>query len=107
MHDDFCPMTQEDAAACEMCKLISRVRRDEQDKYSGDEEWDRQVVAEEAYARGVADERKNVSKAAPAASAAGGLSLDTIHKYIMDGVARRNVGDTEVLYNLYVHLGGK
>lgn len=103
MHDEYCPM-KDDPETCEMCSLIRMVRRDEQDKYSGDEEWDRQVVAEEAYARGVAAQKKSVVEAAPAA---GGISLDTIHKYIMDGVARRNVGDTEVLYNLYIYLGGK
>jgi hypothetical protein len=104
MHDQYCPMTKEDADTCEMCKLIRMVRRDEQDKYSGDEEWDRQVVAEEAYARGVAAQKKNVTEAAPAV---GGVSLEVIHSYILDGISRRNVGQTEALYNLYIHLGGK
>ena len=103
MHDEFCPM-KDDPANCEICKIIRMVRRDEQDKFSGDEEWDRQVVAEEAYAQGYAEGKATAAKTQPKVE---GLSLDTIHQYILDGVSRRNVGDTEVLYKLYTYLGGK
>lgn len=102
MHDEYCPM-KDDPETCEMCSLIRMVRRDEQDKYSGDEEWDRQVVAEESYARGYAEASAVVSKAQPKVES---VSLDKINQYILDGVSRRSVGDTEILYKLYVYLGG-
>jgi hypothetical protein len=104
MHDDYCPMTDEDPQSCNICKLMRMVRRDEQDKFSGDEEWDRQIVAEEAYAKGFAEGSKNTEKSQPKIE---GISLNTIYKYIMDGISTRNIKETEGLYRLYAYLGGK
>lgn len=97
-------MTNEDADTCEMCRLIRIVRRDEQDKFSGDEEWDRQLVAEESYAKGFAEGSKSVVKSQPKIE---GIPLSVINKYILDGITKRNMGETETLYKLYVYLGGK
>lgn len=103
-HDEFCPMVNEDPKTCEICRLMRMVRRDEQDKFSGDEEWDRQAVAEEFYAKGLADGSKTAVKSQPKID---GISLSTINKYILDGLTSRNMGETETLYKLYVFLGGK
>ncbi len=104
MHDELCPMQHEDADTCEICRLMRMVRLDEQDKFSGDEEWDRKVVAEEAYAKGFVEGSKSTEKLQPKIE---GISLNTINKYIMDGIAQRNIKETEALYKLYVFLGGK
>jgi hypothetical protein len=108
MHDQYCSMTDEDPKDCSLCKIIKMVRRDEQDKFSGDEEWDRQLVSEESYAKGYEEgygtAANAISKAQPKVE---GFSLDKIHQYIMDGISRRSVGHTEALYNLYTYLGGK
>jgi hypothetical protein len=104
MHDELCPMQNEDAETCEICRLMRMVRLDEQDKFSGDEEWDRQAVAEEAYAKGFAEGSKKAEKTQPKVE---GISLATINNYIMNGVAQRNIKETEALYKLYVFLGGK
>lgn len=103
-HDELCPMTDEDPETCHICRLMRMVRMDERDKFSGDEEWDRQLVEEESYAKGFADGAKSVVNAQPRIE---GIPLSKIHKYILDGLAQRNMKETEALYNLYVHLGGK
>jgi len=102
-HDEFCP-SADDAENCNICMILRMARRDEQDKYSGDEEWDRSIVAEEAYARGFAEGQKSLLTPNITST---GVSLDAIHKYVLDGVATRNALETQALYNLYIHLGGK
>lgn len=104
MHDELCPMQNEDADTCEICRLMRMVRIDEQDKFSGDEEWDRKLVSEESYKKGFIEGSKSTEKSQPKVE---GISLNTIHKYIMDGISQRNVKETEALYKLYVYLGGK
>lgn len=103
-HDELCPLVNEDPKTCEICRLMRMVRADEQDKFSGDEEWDRQVVSEESYAKGFADGSKSIVKTETKIE---GVSLATINKYILDGIAQRTMKETEALYNLYIYLGGK
>jgi hypothetical protein len=97
-------MLNEDPKDCNICSLIRMVRIDEKDKFSGDEEWDRQLVSEEYYTKGFADGSKSVAKTETKIE---GIPLATIHKYILDGIAQRNMKETEALYKLYVSLGGK
>jgi len=104
MHDELCPMQNEDSDTCEICRLMRMVRLDEQDKFSGDEEWDRKLVEEEFYAKGYADGSKKKEKSQPIVQ---GIPLERINKYIMDGVAQRNIKETEALYKMYISLGGK
>lgn len=104
MHDELCPMVNEDPKDCHICSLIRMVRIDEKDKFSGDEEWDRQLVSEEYYNKGFAEGSKSVPKTETKIE---GIPLNTIHKYILNGISQRNVKETEALYKLYVSLGGK
>jgi hypothetical protein len=103
MHDEFCT-NKDDDDDCRFCRILKMVRRDEQDKFSGDEEWDRSIVEEESYARGFAEGQKSIS---PPKTSTTGVSLETIHKYVLEGVASRNTLETQALYNLYMYLGGK
>ena len=104
MHDELCPMVNEDPQDCKICILMRMVRVDEQDKFSGDEEWDRQLVSDESYAKGFSEGSKGVAKIDNIVE---GIPIETINKYILDGIAQRNVKETEALYKLYVSLGGK
>jgi len=103
MHDQFCP-SDDDAENCKVCRIIKMVRRDEQDKFSGDEEMDRELVEQEAYSKGFLEGQKSMK---PAAATTSEMPLEKINKYILNGVSTRTLQQTQALYDLYVHLGGK
>lgn len=104
MHDEFCP-NEDDQEDCKLCRIIKMVRRDEQDKYSGDEEMDREAVYNEAYAKGYdAGVKKGASTPIVKSNS---LSLSGINQYILNGVSTRTLQQTQALYDLYIHLGGK
>jgi len=105
-HDSLCPNQDTEIAECAICMLLRMARRDEQDKYSGDEEWDRQVVSEEAYAKGYAEGMKNIASV-PAIKSSGRPPLEAINQYIVSGVGTRTLHQTQTLYDLYMYLGGK
>lgn len=103
MHDEFCP-SEDEAEGCKICRILKMARRDEQDKFSGDEEMDRELVEQEAYSRGFLEGQRSVK---PTPAIASGVPLDKINKYILNGVSTRTLQQTQALYDLYVHLGGK
>jgi hypothetical protein len=103
MHDEFCP-NKDEVEDCNICRVIKMVRRDEQDKFSGDEEMDRELVEQEAYSKGFLEGQKSVK---PAAATTSEMPLDKINKYILNGIGTRNLSQTQALYDLYMYLGGK
>ena len=102
MHDEFCPSNDE-SEDCKICRILKMARRDEQDKFSGDEEMDREMVEQEAYSKGFLEGQRSVK---PTPAIASGVPLDKINKYILNGVSTRTLQQTQALYDLYVHLGG-
>ena len=103
MHDDFC-MTP-DADPCLVCDLIARVRRDEQDVIQGDQEMDVEEIKNTAYQRGY--EEGKASAPIVKEPIASNTNLDDIKKYILDNVTKFTMEQTNTLYALYSHLGGR
>lgn len=104
IHDEFCPSPDPEADDCAICMLLKMARRDEQDKYSGDEEMDREVITEEAYARGYEAGAK-AKVATPTSTAQ--VSPDVVGKYIKDRMTNLTMQEVNALYGLYQFLGGK
>jgi hypothetical protein len=104
MHDEFCPTPDPEVTDCAICMLLKMARRDEQDKYSGDEEMDREAITEDAYNRGY--EAGTKAKMASATTATQ-ISPDTVGKYIKDRMSNLSMQEVNALYGLYQFLGGK
>jgi hypothetical protein len=103
-HDEFCPSPSTDDDVCNACVLIAIVRRDEQDQIEGDSELDIHEIKAIAYADGYNDGVKSVPKSEVSS---GGIDLSKIQEYIMNRIATLTVQDTNALYAMYVHFGGK
>jgi hypothetical protein len=104
MHDEFCPTPDPEVTDCAICMLLKMARRDEQDKYSGDEEMDREAITEDAYNRGYeAGTKAKVASPSPNMQA----SPDVVGKYIKDRMSTLSMQEVNALYGLYQFLGGK
>lgn len=105
MHDEFCPNPDTELKDCSICILLKMARRDEQDKFSGNEEMDRETITEEAYARGFdAGKRAKSAVVAPSNTQ---MSPDIVGNYIKDKMTTLNMQEVNALYDLYRFLGGK
>jgi hypothetical protein len=105
MHDEFCPNPDPELKDCQICILLKMARRDEQDKFSGDEEMDRESITEEAYARGFdAGKKEKPSKVDTTNTQ---ISPDVVGNYIKDKMTTLNMQEVNALYDLYRFLGGK
>jgi hypothetical protein len=103
MHDEFCPST-DDADACSICMIIKMARRDEQDKFSGDEEMDRELVEQEAFQKGFeAGTRQKTATATTVVSD----PAEAVSRYIKDKMTTLTMQEINTLYTLYQELGGK
>jgi len=102
-HDDFC--LTPDADPCTMCNVIAMVRRDEQDAIAGLYETDVSEVEAVAYQRGY--EEGKASSPVAKEPIASNTNLEDIKKYILDNVTKFTMEQTNTLYALYAHLGGR
>lgn len=102
-HDDFC-MTP-DADPCLVCDLITRVRRDERDVIDGDNELDIEQIKADAFDRGYAEGKS--SSPIVQEPIVHNTNLDDIKQYILRNVNTFSLEQTNTLYALYQHLGGK
>ena len=103
-HDDFC--LTPDADPCVVCELIARVRRDERDVVDGDNELDIDQIKADAFQRGYEEGTKQpiVKESIVQTNT---TDLDSIKKYILSNVTKFTMEQTNTLYALYMHLGGK
>lgn len=99
-HDDLC-MSQ-DSDPCIICDLIIRVRRDERDVIEGDSELDIEEIKAIAFDRGY-EEGKTQSVDTPIEN----TGLDDIKRYILENMSTMTLAETNSLYAMYSHLGGK
>lgn len=104
IHDEFCPSPDSDVDDCAICMLLKMARRDERDKFDGDEEYDLELVTEDAYNRGYEAGRK-VKLPTPAASQQ--VSPDVVGKYIKDKMTTLTMQEVNALFGLYQFLGGR
>jgi hypothetical protein len=104
MHDEFCPSPDPEATDCAVCMLLKMARRDERDKYDGDEEFDLELVTEDAYNRGYeAGTRAKVASPTPTTQ----VSADAVGVYIKDRMTTLTMQEVNALFQLYQYLGGK
>lgn len=103
-HDEFCPSPNSDDEVCNACVLIAIVRRDEQDQIEGDSELDVHEIKAIAFADGFDAGARSVPKSEVSK---GGIELSQIQEYIMNRITTLTVQDTNALYAMYVHFGGK
>lgn len=103
-HDDFC--LTPDADPCTICDLIAMVRRDEQDAIAGLYETDVSEVEAVAYQRGYEEGTKQSIVKEPIVQT-NSIDLDSIKQYILNNVTTFSLDQTNTLYALYIHLGGK
>lgn len=104
-HDDFC--LTPDADPCTICDLIAMVRRDEQDAIAGLYETDVEEVQAAAYERGYEEGKKQTSTVKEPIVQTNTIDLDSIKQYILNNVTKFSLAETNTLYALYQHLGGK
>ena len=100
-HDDLC-MSQ-DSDPCMICELIVRVRRDERDVMEGDAELDIEEIKAIAFDRGYKEGTKQPIVNAPTTD----TLLNDMKKYILDRMNTMTLAETNSLYVMYSHLGGK
>jgi hypothetical protein len=108
-HDDFCINPNQDDDTCIVCDLIARVRRDEQDVLEGDQELDTEGIKAQAYEQGYDRGYKEGKASSPIEQTPvyNNVGLDDIKKYILKNVTIYSLEQTNVLYDLYRHMGGK
>lgn len=106
-HDDFCINPNQDEDTCIVCDLIARVRRDEQDVVQGDSELDTSEIKaqafDEGYKRGYKEGQSSIVQQPIYTS----HTTDEVKKYILANVTKFSLEQTNALYDLYRHIGGK
>lgn len=100
-HDDLC-MSQ-DSDPCIICDLIARVRRDERDVIEGDSELDIEEIKAIAFDRGHEEGTKQSIVNTPTED----VLLNDMKKYILERMTTMTLAETNSLYAMYSHLGGK
>lgn len=97
-HDDLCVDQDNSKESCSVCSLINRVRRDEQDRLAGGEDWNRELAYSEGFEAGLSQ---------TSGAKSGGISLMDMKGYILDRISTLNETQMKALYDMYVNFGGE